>query len=236
MENLMNKQTGPAEMPYLINRLKVGFSFVRNFTYIIIDKNTRQAGIVDPAWELDTIVETLGSLDAELTAILLTHSHFDHVNLVRPLLKRFRAEVYMSRQEIEFYKYSCKHLNATQHLDPIAVGQTAVSCLFTPGHTAGSTCFLLPDSLFTGDTVFTEGCGMCHTHGACPEKMFSSIQEIKKAVPQHVRIYPGHSFGMEPGQTLRRLMKENIYFQIEEKAKFVDFRMRKNFTNFFDFH
>jgi glyoxylase-like metal-dependent hydrolase (beta-lactamase superfamily II) len=123
-----------------------------------------------------------------------------------------------------------------RHLDTIHLGETPISFLFTPGHTAGGGCYLLSDSLFAGDTVFIEGCGICHARGGSPEEMFNSIQEIKRIVPPHVRVYPGHSFGEKPGRTLHHLVKQNIYFQINKKRQFIDFRMRKSFKKFFDFH
>jgi len=228
-------QTAQGDMTYIVKQLKVGFSFIKNYTYIIVDKASQQAAIVDPSWELRTVVKTLDELGARLTTILLTHSHFDHVNMVQPLLKRFNPQVYMSAQEIEYYNYRCANLNGMEHLDTIEVGRTHISCLLTPGHTAGGACFLLSDSIFTGDTVFIEGCGICNAGGGCPEKMFDSIQMLKEHVHPEVRVYPAHSFGRPPGPALRDVMKENIYFLIDKKNVFVDFRMRKSFKKIFDF-
>ncbi len=229
-------QLAHGDTTYFIRQLKVSFSFIKNFTYIIVDKASKQAAIVDPAWEFGTVVETLDELGARLTTILLTHSHFDHVNMVRPLVKRFSPQVFMSAREIDFYNYRCGNLNSLEHLDAVDVGDTCISCLLTPGHTAGSACFLLSDSIFTGDTVFIEGCGTCNAGGGCPEKMFDSIQMLKEHVSPEVRVYPAHSFGKPPGYALSDLMKENIYFQIDKKNVFVDFRMRRSFRKFFDFH
>lgn len=220
---------------YFIRQLKVSSSFIKNYTYVIVDKASKKAAVVDPSWELDTIIETLDKVGARLTTILLTHSHFDHVNMVSPLVQRFSPQVFMSVQEINFYKYSCCNLNSMEHLDTVNLGDTRISCFITPGHTAGSACFLLSDSIFSGDTVFIEGCGICNTPGGCPEKMFDSIQMLKKHVSPEVYVYPAHSFGKPPGHKLRDVMKENIYFLIEKKSLFVDFRMRKSFRNYFDF-
>ncbi|MFX0197997.1 MAG: MBL fold metallo-hydrolase [Candidatus Hodarchaeota archaeon] len=218
-----------------IHQLKMGFSFIYNFTYIIVDTFTKEAAIVDPAWDLETINDKLCMLDVHLTTVLLTHSHFDHVNLVEPLIRRFDSQVYMSLKEIEFYKFQCKNLNPVQHYDIIQLGKTRIAALLTPGHTAGSTSFLLSDSLFTGDFIFIEGCGICHTVGGCPEKMFDSIQMIKETVASDVCVYPGHSFGNKPGYPIEYLMKENIYFLINEKELFINFRMRKNQNNILNF-
>jgi glyoxylase-like metal-dependent hydrolase (beta-lactamase superfamily II) len=222
-------------MPYAIRPLKVRFLHYRNYTYIIVDEASRQAAIVDPAWEFERIASVIEGLNITLTTILLTHSHFDHVNAVGPLLKRYNAQVYISAEEKEFYGFRCERLNSVQHSDIIEIGHTRISCILTPGHTAGGMCYLLSDALFTGDTIFSEGCGICNQPGGDPEKMFESVQMIKTTINPDVCIYPGHSFGLEPGQPLGSLMKENIYLQIDQKDLFVNWRMRKNFFGGFNF-
>ncbi len=223
------------EKSYSIHQLKLSFSFIINYTYIIVDISTREAAIVDPAWDIETIDETLRITGARPTTILLTHSHFDHVNMIGPLIRKFDSQTYMSLKEIEFYKFQCKNLNPIQHHDIIQVGKTKITALLTPGHTAGSTSFLLSNSLFTGDFIFIEGCGICNTEGGCPEKMFDSIQMIKETVASDVCVYPGHSYGRNPGFPIGYLMEKNIYFSISEKKLFINFRMRRNQTNIFDF-
>ncbi|SPF47291.1 putative polyketide biosynthesis zinc-dependent hydrolase PksB [Candidatus Desulfosporosinus infrequens] len=218
-----------------IYQLRVGFLNFVNYVYLIVDNSSQQAAIVDPAWELQKIVDILHEIDVELVAVLLTHSHFDHVNVVKPLLKLKQPQIYMSAEEIKFYKYNCANLNPITDKEIIKVGETEITCLVTPGHTVGSTCFLVPGHLFTGDTIFIEGCGICNTHGGSAEQMFESIRRVKTEVSSETKVYPGHSFGKKPGYTLSHLMQENIYFQLNKKEQFVDFRMRKNQANAFAF-
>ena len=210
--------------------------FFKNYCYIIIDTTTNFTALIDPAWELSTIEEFLKKINANLVTILLTHSHFDHVNLVKPLLKEYDPQVIMSAKEIDYYKFTCRNLTPIENGDSLKLGNTDIKCLLTPGHTAGSTCFLLSDSLFTGDTIFTEGCGSCNTDGGSPEEMYSSIQMIKNTVLPDTFIYPGHSYGKTPGHSLSYLLKENIYFHIDKLEHFISFRMRKNQNNLLDFH
>jgi hydroxyacylglutathione hydrolase len=191
------------------------------------------SSILPGTWK--QIDETLRITGARPTTILLTHSHFEHVNLIEPLIRKFDSQAYMSLKEIEFYKFRCKNLNPIQHNDIIQIGKTKITTLLTPGHTAGSTSFLLSGSLFTGDFIFIEGCGICNTEGGCPEKMFDSIQMIKETVASDVCVYPGHSYGRNPGFPIGYLMENKIYFSICEKNLFINFRMRRNQTNIFDF-
>ncbi|NEW04624.1 MBL fold metallo-hydrolase [Paenibacillus sp. SYP-B3998] len=218
---------------YEIIRLKAGSPLMPNYMYVILDRATHEAAIIDPGWDLELITTCFRELGAQPSIILLTHSHFDHVNMVEPLVERFGSLVYMSAIESEYYQIRPTNLIQFHDLDAIYLGQTRIQCMITPGHTAGGSCFLLSDSLFTGDTVFIEGCGVCNMEGGSPEQMYESIQRIKRVVAPHVRIYPGHSYGKPLGSTLGDLEKCNIYFGLDVKKHFVDFRMRKNQKPYF---
>lgn len=215
------------ESGYQTYMLRVSSGKMINYCYILVDKKSQEAAIIDPAWELDKITSKLEALGVDLKFILLTHSHNDHVDLVQALLPKYQPSVYISRVESEFYEYECDALIRFEDKDRIQLGETTITCLVTPGHTKGSSCFLLSDDIFTGDTVFIEGCGMCEGAGASPDDLFESIQKIKGAADKHVRVYPGHSFGKEPGYSMTYLSTYNIYFQLE-KEDFINFRMRKN--------
>ncbi|HEX7057819.1 MAG TPA: MBL fold metallo-hydrolase [Bacilli bacterium] len=220
---------------YQLFQIKLSSSGFINYAYLIMDKATKEAAIVDPAWELSKITDLLRETGAKLTTILLTHSHNDHVNLVRPLAEKYGCQVYMSKKEIEYYRFSSPNLNAVNDQDVIQLGHTPITCIFTPGHTAGGICYQLSHSLFTGDTIFAEGCGMCDTEGGSPEEMYESIQRIKAHVNPDTCVYPGHSYGKEPGAPLRHLIANNIYFQFSRKDSFIRFRMRKNQKNLLRF-
>jgi Zn-dependent hydrolases, including glyoxylases len=190
---------------------------------------------MDPSWELEKIVRKLEELQVQLRAIFLTHSHFDHVNLVQPLTDLFDPEVYMSKKEIDDYQFRCSNLHDLYDQDEISFGGTRVKCLLTPGHTTGGMCYQWTDCLFTGDTIFSEGCGSCFSKGGSADQMYDSIQKIRTMMHLETRIYPGHSYGMVPGQTMKTLLNQNIYFQFKRKEDFVRFRMRENQGSLFDF-
>ncbi|ABQ27273.1 MBL fold metallo-hydrolase [Geotalea uraniireducens] len=220
---------------YQVFPLRICYQFMINYCYIILDRFSGEAAIVDPAWDLEALQGKLQEMGARPTMILLTHSHYDHVNLVAPLVREYDPKVILSRQERDYYQFSCDNLFAAEHLDQIRLGETLINCLLTPGHTTGSMCYLLSHSLFTGDTVFVEGCGICTTEGGSASGMFESIQRIKRTVEPHVSVFPGHCYGRAPGCSLASVMEHNIYFHLESKRQFVDFRMRKGQTNSFAF-
>lgn len=206
-----------------------------NYSYLIVDKRTRKAAIIDPAWNLDEIMNIIQKKSAKLSSILLTHSHHDHVQLVEPLVEIFNPKVYMSQLEIYDYGYHCNHLNELYDNDFIMLGDTAISCLLTPGHTAGSMCYMLSHHVFTGDTVFMEGCGYCGGIGGSADQMFDSFQKVIAKVPSHCLVYPGHSYGWPLGKPLAQVRKDNLYFQLDKREYFVKFRMRRQQRGLFDF-
>ncbi|MVO99552.1 MBL fold metallo-hydrolase [Paenibacillus lutrae] len=206
-----------------------------NYSYIIFDPRSRASLLVDPSWELGTIVNKLNELQADLKGILLTHSHYDHVNLVAQLTAIYHCDVFISVKEIEDYGFKCNNLKGVNDYEVLSFEGITVTCLHTPGHSSGSMCFLLSESIFTGDTVFIEGCGSCSSQGGSAEDMFKSIQRLKSIIAPHVRVYPGHSFGSKVGEPFNNLFNQNIYFQIDSMKQFIDFRMRPNQSNLFKF-
>lgn len=183
---------------------------------------------MDPAWELKKILTQLESYNVELVAVYLTHSHWDHVNLVDSLVILHRPKVYMSLKEIEFYNYSCENLTPITDGDRLYIGKCEVQVILTPGHTAGSVCFKAGEYLFTGDTVFVEGCGICNGFGGSAIDMYKSLQKLKALIQPQTNICPGHSFSKKIGCSFQYLLDNNIYFLINDIRHFLSFRMRKN--------
>lgn len=222
-------------MSYQIRQVKVHRLNFKNFSYLIADLDTRETALIDPSWQFARINSVINDFQLNLTTILLTHSHFDHVNLVKAFVKCYHSKVYMSGKECEYYKFKSPNLNLLQDNSQIYLGRTLITCLETPGHSVGSMCFLLPAALFTGDTVFIEGCGMCKTPGGNPREMYRSLQRIKETVHPDVKIYPGHSYGKAPGYPLSYLLAENLYFKFDSEDAFVDYRMRPHQKGLFNF-
>lgn len=210
----------------LIDTLRLRHRNFINYSYIVFNQDTLAAVLVDPAWQPDTITERLTELNASVSAILLSHSHYDHVNLSDRLANVYNAAVLMSKQEIDYYHFKCKNLIAIDTESEFELNHIVVQPFQTPGHTKGSLCFQVGSNLFTGDTLFSEGCGTCECLGGNPHEMYESIQKIKAVVDPETRIFPGHCYGQAPGMQLDVLKTLNIYLSLEDKERFVSFRMR----------
>lgn len=210
-------------------------SATKNNVYIIADKETKMTAIVDPACSMQQIEEVINNLNLKLDMIMVTHTHFDHTRRIHDLVDKYVCKVFVSRIESEYYFYQCNKLQLFEDEEVISLGNTRIKCLLTPGHTVGSSCFLLENSIFTGDTIFMEGCGLCTANGGSATSMFHSIAKIKQEVDDNVLVYSGHTYNTQPGKSISYLKHNNIYFVIEDEKQFVDFRMRKNQKNLFNF-
>lgn len=217
-----------------VNTIRCKWANYINYTYIISKAGTKECLIVDPAWEMKKIISYLEINNLKVKAILLTHSHYDHTNLVGALVSAFNAEVYISGIEAKHYRYSCKNLRHVEHLELLPLTFFKVRVLLTPGHTLGSACYWISDNLFTGDTLFYEGCGFCDTSKDASD-MYDSLQFLKDTISKDTIIYPGHCYGVYPGQPFELILEDNIYFNIKDRGKFIDFRMNVAKKNLFAF-
>jgi hydroxyacylglutathione hydrolase len=211
-----------------IKPVRVVNSVFINYCYIVMDLATHEAVLIDPAWEIEKIDLQFMIFDIKPIAILLTHHHFDHINLAETFVKKYNIPVYMSKAEIECYGFSCPNLIAIEKSQQFSINQLKIVPLFTPGHTKGAISYWIDHALFTGDTLFIEGCGMCVGKGSDPNALFNSLKHLKNIIPPETLVFPGHSYGKEPGQTFSYLLQNNIYLQITTAEEFIQYRMRKN--------
>ena len=205
-----------------IKLFRINHLFITNQCYLVYEHNT--GILVDPAWDYKLINGFLVDHNIILKAVLLTHAHPDHTNLAQQFAKTYNVPVFISAIEMDTYGFDCLHLKSVSHLQKIQIERFSITPMLTPGHTAGSICYLIDHHLFSGDTIFIEGVGICID----ANKMYDSVQFLKHYLPCDTIFWPGHSFGEAPGKTLAYLLKNNIYFQFENRKHFVDFRTRKN--------
>lgn len=206
-----------------------------NYSYFIQNDDSPAVVIVDPAWEPEKIREFIYIHGFDPVAIFVTHSHPDHSHLAGPLAGLYDCKVYMSEKEAAYYDFRCNGLNLFRSEESITAGGLTVKPIFTPGHTAGSCCYLIENVLFTGDTLFIEGCGLCEGPGADPEEMYYSLRKLKATLRADTLIYPGHRFRKEPGLPFEQVIPSNIYLQIDNPQQFISYRMRKNQASSFKF-
>jgi glyoxylase-like metal-dependent hydrolase (beta-lactamase superfamily II) len=90
------------------------------------------------------------------------------------------------------------------------VGNLRVKILHTPGHTPGSQCFLVDDSLVSGDTLFIGSCGRVDLPGSNPEDMYHSLTKVLGALPDSTILFPGHNYADRPRSTIGDEKRRNV--------------------------
>ena len=177
---------------------------MQNFIYLVGDPATRQCVVVDPAWEIETIVQTAAAADMTIIGALITHTHQDHVgghlfglNIpgVEELLEKVKAKVYVHKAEREFLKGFGSDLVKVDNNDTLQVGRLGLTFLHTPGHTPGSQCFLVDGRLISGDTLFIGSCGRTDLPGSDPSEMYYSLTQRLYKLPDETVLFPGHNYG-----------------------------------------
>lgn len=203
-----------------------------NFIYLLGDRATRTCAVVDPAWDLETILKEAERLEVAITHILCTHSHFDHINMVEPLLRRLDVPVHMLDREIEWSGFACENLVASRPGDRITLGKhLEITMVHTPGHTPGSVSYSIADGLVTGDTLFINGCGRCDFVGGDPETMFYTLRDLVEKLAPHTTMYPGHNYGPVTAASLDEQLKTNPYLKLPTLEDFVAHRMEGRSPN-----
>src|SRR5712664_3102005 len=206
---------------------------MQNFVYLIGDPVARECVVVDPAWEIDTIVETVERDDMRLVGALVTHTHQDHVGGsleswgmpgripgVEDLLGRVPLKVYVHKAEREFLKGFGSDLVKVDNHDTLPVGRLTLTFLHTPGHTPGSQCFLVDGRLISGDTLFIGSCGRTDLPGSDPSEMYYSLTQRLGALPDDTLLFPGHNYG-GPSSTIGDEKRANPFMRFASLGDFL---------------
>jgi hydroxyacylglutathione hydrolase len=197
-----------------------------NYVYFVGDPNTRQVAVVDPAWEVDRILDLAQENDLTITTILITHSHFDHINGVEALLSRTKAKVFIHKAEAEFMKAVWPDLVKVDSGESTRVGGVDITFIHTPGHTPGSQCFLVHNRLISGDTLFIGACGRCDLPGSNPEDMYYSLTQKLAKLDDRTIVFPGHNYAARPYSTIADEKRFNPYLQFQSLQDFLRRGMR----------
>lgn len=198
---------------------------MRNFAYLIGDRETGDAVVVDPAYAAGDLVDALDADGMHLSGVLVTHHHPDHVGGsmmgftlkgLSELLEHDSVPVHVNTHEADWVSrvtgIAPSELTRHEHGDKVAVGAIDIELLHTPGHTPGSQCFLLDGRLVAGDTLFLEGCGRTDFPGGDVDAMFRSLQALA-ALPGDPTVFPGHWYSAEPSAALADVTRSNYVYR-----------------------
>ena len=168
--------------------------------------------IVDAAAAPQTYLDALQAEQAQLTHILLTHGHYDHVGAVAALRKATGCKVYMDPVDAAGNQMLHRTRDLVDENWPangeLKIDELTFKIYHTPGHTPGSVCLLCGELLFSGDTLFSGSCGRTDFPGGSMQQMQQSLSLLAELpIPDTVQVLPGH----ESFSTLGRERRLNPY-------------------------
>ena len=180
--------------------------------YIIHDEASKSCCVIDPGYDADFILNKLDALGLRLEAILLTHGHFDHVGAVKELAAETSCEVYIHPEDLSMppmmtagpLYYTKTYAEGTQ----LKLSGLEIGVLHTPGHTPGSVCLVVENTIFSGDTLFQGSCGRTDLPGGNWATIVSSLHRLA-ALEGNFWVFPGHG----GSTTLRDEKKYNPYMR-----------------------
>ena len=207
---------------------------MRNFVYLLGDRQTGEAVAVDPAYDPAGIVRLCEADDMRLTGVLATHYHADHVGGammgftipgIAELLEIVDVPVHVQADEAAY-------VTATTGIGPpemvthadgevLTVGALEIELIHTPGHTPGSQCFLVGGRLLSGDTLFLEGCGRTDLPGGDATALYDSLTRRLARVPDDTVLFPGHFYAAAPSAPLGQTRRSNFVFTPRTPAEWL---------------
>lgn len=186
---------------FIIQKITRNDYYYQN-TYIVIDINGSRQFVVDPGDNGEFIEDILRNNKLALSAILFTHGHFDHIGASHYLSEKFGVFCYIHENDLRLVKkapnyallFEQKVIKAPAMLKSFKkeIEGIPVKILHTPGHTDGSCCFILGNSIFTGDTLLLNETGRTDLPGGSEEKLKESLSRLLSVSNESTIIYPGH--------------------------------------------
>ena len=186
--------------------------------YMVWEDSADTCVLIDPGYEPEVILERVRQRNKAVSAILLTHGHFDHVGGVEAIVRETGCSLWMHQGDYSqkktpendyFYPIhdsDFTQVNFCEEGEIISVGGLEFRVMETPGHTWGSVCYVCENVLFSGDTLFQYSCGRTDLPGGDGKTIMESLLRLA-AIKGDYRVLPGHG----PATTLFEEKRSNPF-------------------------
>lgn len=197
---------------------------MENFVYLVGSKDTREVFVVDPAWQVDTVLRIAKEEDLKIKGALISHYHFDHTNGIEELLEAIQVPVYVNKKDLDCMDVSKDVLKPVDAGTKVKAGDVEIEMVHTPGHTPGSQCFHVRGHLISGDTLFINACGRTDLPGGDAKELYHSLTKTLMKMDDDTVLCPGHNYADKPMTTLGDQKKHNPYLMCASLENFLKFR------------
>lgn len=174
--------------------------------YIVSNEKSKLSVVIDPGDEADKIIDLIEARGLEVTHIINTHGHFDHIGANGALSEKTGASIYINKEDEDLLRASesdlsslygeaflksekIKYLSGGQKIE---VGKVKMKIISTPGHTRGGISLFAGHQLFVGDALFSGSIGRTDLPGGDFDTLIDSIRSRLLTLPNETIVYPGH--------------------------------------------
>ncbi len=200
-------------------------SRMATFCYVVADERSGSCALIDPAFDTKRILAEVQSAGYEVSHIINTHGHSDHTAGNAAIKAATGADILIHEQDARrlekgLNKVFSRVLGGRGSPKPdvlvtdgdlIAIGETQLTVIHTPGHTPGGICLYGDGHVFTGDTLFVGAVGRTDLAGGSMKQLIDSVRERLYTLPDETVVWPGHDYGASPKSTIKRERETNPF-------------------------
>jgi glyoxylase-like metal-dependent hydrolase (beta-lactamase superfamily II)/rhodanese-related sulfurtransferase len=197
------------------------------YTYLMASRHGGEALIIDPVLErVDRYIQLLQELDLRLVKAIDTHLHADHVTGLEALAERTRCITVMGEQT----KADVVSIRVGDG-DRVDIEGLSLEALYTPGHTDDSYSYIMPDRVFTGDTLLIRGTGRTDFQNGDPRAQYNSLFGRLLKLPEETLVYPAHDYKGDTVSTIGEEKAFNPRLQVQSIEEYVELMNNLNLPN-----
>lgn len=208
----------------ILQQMEVGSMAV--FAYLVGDSETGEAMVIDPAGDVQSILDAASRKNLVIRAIVNTHGHVDHISGNADMKARTGADIIIHGDDAEMLtktpsmmlrmfggKPSPPPDRTVRDGDIVSAGSVSLEVIHVPGHSPGGIALYTPGYVFTGDTLFVEAVGRSDLPGGSWPVMLRSIRTRLLTLPDDTVVLPGHNYGRTPTSTIGHEKRHNPFLQ-----------------------